>query len=273
MGKSSQKQRNRNQRKNNQQTNTDTDQNDDQQVCWICYAKLTPNNTEHLGCGHHDYCKSCIKTWANDKDKQFTLIACAENKFKKNELSALTFFNGDQSFSCPTCRAKHTYIWPSIKKNEGFYPKQIIAYLKFADNLNRNPMSYITDKEDLHAYVPKQFKHRMRINKQIQTIMDPVWVLITKAIGKEIDAGETEFYWKKCGCDDPSCDVVFLTSGKMKPMGKLITMNDIIASLGIKMNDPAIVHDIVIPISFQICTHFNPQNSMDLDITELTKYF
>ena len=273
MGKLTQKQRKHRQKNNQAKTNADTDQNDDQPVCWICYAKLTKKNTERLGCGHHDYCKSCIQKWANDKDKPFTLIACAENKSKKNEPNALTFFNGERSFSCPTCRVKHTFIWPSIGKNDELYPKQIIAYLKFADKLNRNPMSYITDKEDLQAHVPQQFKHRMRINKKIQTIMDPVWVLITKAIGKEIDAGETEFYWKKCCCD-PDCDVVFLTSSKMKPMAQLININDIIESLGIKMNtDPAVFHDVVIPISLMIHEHFNPKNSIDLDIAELPKYF
>ena len=278
MGKPSQRQRKH--RKNNQQTktNADTDQNDDQPVCWICYAKLTPKNTERLGCGHHDYCKYCINKWAHDKDKPFILLACAENKFKEHEQNAMTFFNGDQSFSCPTCRIKHTYFWPSINgKDEGLYPKQIIAYLKFADKLNRNPMSYITGKGDLMAHVPRQFKHRIKapqFKKNIKTIIDPVWVLITKAIGKQIDAGETEFYWKKCCCDDPSCDVVFLTSGKMKPMGQLININDIIESLGIKMNtDPAVFHDVVIPISLMIHEHFNPKNSIDLDIAELLNYF
>jgi len=273
MGKPTKKQR---KNKKTSQHETNGDQHDDQPICWICYTKLTKKNIEHLGCGHHDYCKSCIKKWANDKDKPFTLIACAENKFKENEQNALTFFNGDQSFSCPTCRVKHTYIWPSlIGKNEGLYPKQINAYLKFADKLNRNPMSYITDKNDLMAHVPRQFKHRIRssqLKHKNQTIINPIWILVMHAIGREIDAGETEFYWKKCNCDQ-SCDVVFLTSNNMMPISKIIQINDIIETLDINLNDDPHAFQLIIPISFQISRHFNPQNSIDLDISELPKYF
>ena len=128
MGKASQKQRK--QAKKNKQANlinAEIDQTDDQTVCWICYAKLTKKNTQHLGCGHDDYCKSCIKKWADDKSKPFVFMACAESKTKKEQY-AMTFFNGDQSFSCPTCRVKHTYCWPSFDgKNDGVYPSRSLV--------------------------------------------------------------------------------------------------------------------------------------------------
>ena len=158
MGKISQKQRKHN--KCGKQIIEKSD--DDQPCCWICYEKLTKKNLEPLQCGHNNYCKNCLDKWANTHNNAWPVCGTA-TKNNKRQMIAMTFFDDMMSFPCPTCKAKHTYVWPSFDgKDTAIYPKQIIAYLRFSDRLDRNPASYITGKGDLLAHVPKQFKHTIQ---------------------------------------------------------------------------------------------------------------
>ena len=260
--------------KTNAEPNAETGQTNDQQVCWICYGQLKKNNREQMPCGHDNYCKECMKKWSLKGKTQF-MIAYSKNKINGGT-NAATLFNNDHLFQCPTCRIKLTYFWPSNLgyKGESHHPKQVIAYLKFADQLGNDPASYITDPDDLHAHVPKQFKSPARCptSKKIVLTIDPIWILIMKAIGKEINAGRTEFHWMKCNCNNIGCNSIFLASKNMKPLGELIQVPDI---RGVYKEDtpPDIARMAVVFTSAQLNEHFNQDNAIPLDVSEIDDYF
>eukprot|EP00973_Karenia_brevis_P094358 12422070-Karenia_brevis.AAC.1 len=177
-----------------------------------------------MPCCNADYCKDCMKKWSMGGSlKSKLLVAYTKNRIGIN---AATFFDDTALFKCPTCRSKMTYAWPSLSTaTDKEYPKQVIAYLKYANNYG---VSYITETSDLTAHIPKRYRPITRCpeTKKIGETIEPIWMMIMDAISKEIEAGRTDFHWVKCTCSS-ECDHVFLASKDMKPLPALIKIPDI----------------------------------------------